>query len=127
MLPTPESRRDLIHLFDTTSDLRLRWSIVKALAAMGTAEELEFFSSLLGGRSTELDDKIRQYAALGLGRIGGMHVTFDFDPRARTPFDFEVEEILQVQPELGVGLEIARQAQGGIGGNPAAFVDDSTK
>ena len=34
-----------------------------------------------------------------------MHVTFDFDHRARPPFDFEVEEILQVQPELRVGTE----------------------
>lgn len=68
---TAESRRDLMELFDKSADLKLRSEIVRALAEMATPDQLEFFSSLLPGRSTTLDDEIRQYAALGLGQIGG--------------------------------------------------------
>ncbi len=68
---TPESRADLVDLFGKTADLRLRALIVEKLAGIGTATELAFFSSLLEGRSTVLDDHIRKFAALGLGRLGG--------------------------------------------------------
>jgi hypothetical protein len=70
-VPTPESRADLIHLYDTTPDLRLRGAIVEGLAGIATPEELPFLSSLLPGHSSDLDDWIRRYAALGMGRIGG--------------------------------------------------------
>ncbi len=70
-IPTSESRSDLISLFDKSADLGLRAFIVQKLAGIGTTQEVAFFSSLLAGRSTSLDDKIRRFAALGLGRIGG--------------------------------------------------------
>jgi len=55
-----------------------------------------------------------------------MYVTFNFHYHARTPFNLKIEEILQVQPKLRVGLKVTRQAQGGIGGYAAAFVHDFT-
>ena len=58
-------------LFDASADLRLRAGIVEKLAGIGTPGEMSFFSSLLAGRRTALDDQIRTFAALGLGRIGG--------------------------------------------------------
>ena len=51
-------------------------------------------------------------------------MALDLDGGARAPLDFEVEEVLQVQPELRVGFEVARQAQSRVGGNAAAFVDN---
>jgi hypothetical protein len=30
-----------------------------------------------------------------------MHLLLDFDRRARASLDFEVEEVLQIEPELG--------------------------
>jgi hypothetical protein len=68
---TSESRGDLIDLFDKSRDLRLRSSITLALARTGHLDNLAFFASLLPGRSTESDDLIREYAVLGIGRIGG--------------------------------------------------------
>jgi hypothetical protein len=68
---TPESRADLIGLFDRTTDLSFRRDIVQALAESGTTTEIAFFASLLPGRSNELDDRVRVYAAWGLGRVGG--------------------------------------------------------
>ena len=70
-IPTPTSRADLVQLFDKSADLRLRVLIVDKLARIGTREESAFFSSLLSGRSTGLDDQIHIFAALGLGRLGG--------------------------------------------------------
>jgi hypothetical protein len=70
-IPTPESRVDLVQLFDKSADLRLRALIVDKLARIGTREEFAFFSSLLPGRSTGLDDQIHIFAAQGLGRLGG--------------------------------------------------------
>jgi hypothetical protein len=70
-IDTPESRADLIKLYHDSPDLDLRNQIVKALAGLATPELLPFFSGLLPGESTVSDDQIRQWAALGLGRIGG--------------------------------------------------------
>ena len=66
-----ESRVDLIRLYDKSTDLILRNGIVHALASLATPDQLQFFAELLPGRSTEIDDRIRQWAALGLGHIGG--------------------------------------------------------
>ena len=70
-IPTRESRRDLVGLFDKSADLQLRAGIAGTLAGIATAEEVPFFSSLLAGRSTQLDDQVRTFAARGLGRLGG--------------------------------------------------------
>ena len=70
-IDTQESRVDLIKLYDESTDLRLRTQIVEALAGMATQEQSTFFADLLPGRSTPMDDQIRQWAALGLGKIGG--------------------------------------------------------
>ena len=51
-----------------------------------------------------------------------MHLALDFDRRARASLDFEVEEVLQIEPELGIGVEVARQAQGCVGGDAAALM-----
>jgi hypothetical protein len=84
-IPTPESRSDLIALFDQSADLRLRADIVEKLAGIGTIQEMAFFVSLLAGRSTALDDQIRIFAALGLGRIGGKEAVRDLDAALQSP------------------------------------------
>jgi HEAT repeat protein len=70
-IDTNESRADLIRLYDKSTDLSLRNQIVQALAGISTPDEVQFFVELLPGRSTEMEDEIRQWAALGLGHIGG--------------------------------------------------------
>jgi len=70
-IPTPESRADLVRLFDKSADLSLRGIIAEKLAGIATPEELPFFSSLLPGRSSTLDDRIRVFAVLGIGKLGG--------------------------------------------------------
>ena len=82
-IPTSESRSDLISLFDKSADLGLRAFIVQKLAGIGTTQEVAFFSSLLAGRSTSLDDKIRQFAVLGLGRIGGKEAVMALESALR--------------------------------------------
>jgi hypothetical protein len=68
---TSTSRRELLVWFDRSSDLHARRNIVDAIARSGHPDNLTFLASLLPGRSTELDDWIRNTAALGIGRIGG--------------------------------------------------------
>ena len=70
-IDSAESRVDLIRLYDKSTDLNLRTQIVHALAGLATPDQLQFFAELLPGRSKEIDDRIRQWAALGLGHIGG--------------------------------------------------------
>jgi hypothetical protein len=70
-IDSTESRTDLIRLYDKSTDLGLRNEIVQALAGLSTPDQLQFFVDLLPGRSTEIDDRIRQWAVLGLGHIGG--------------------------------------------------------
>jgi hypothetical protein len=70
-IPTRESRADLIQLYDKSADLRLRASIVEKLAGIATPAELPFFYSLVPGRSGARDDRIRTFAILGIGRLGG--------------------------------------------------------
>ena len=84
-IPTEESRSDLVSLFDKSADLRLRAFIVRKLAGIGTTKEKAFFASLLAGRSTALDDEIRTFAALGLGRIGGKAAVRDLESGPQSP------------------------------------------
>jgi len=70
-IDTSESRADLVKLYDNGTDLALREQVVHALANIATPDQLDFFAELLPGRSTPDADQIRQWAALGLGRIGG--------------------------------------------------------
>jgi hypothetical protein len=84
-IQTPESRGDLVALFDKSADLRLRADIVEKLAGIGTTAETAFFSGLLAGRSTALDDRIRVFAALGLGRIGGKDAVKDLENAPPSP------------------------------------------
>lgn len=70
-IPTATSRADLVELYDKTPDLKLRGLIVEKLAGIATPEELSFFASLLPGHSSALEDRLRIFAALGIGRIGG--------------------------------------------------------
>jgi HEAT repeats len=65
------SRQELIAWFDRSRDLRLRSTIVEAIARTGHPNNLTFLASLLPGHSAEPDDYIRQKAALGIGLIGG--------------------------------------------------------
>jgi HEAT repeats len=68
---SPSSRQELIAWFDRSKDLRLRSTIVEAIARTGHAENLLFLASLLPGHSAEPDDYVRRWAALGIGLIGG--------------------------------------------------------
>ena len=70
-ISTDESRADLIKLYDSSTDLALRGQIVEALAGIATENEVTFFSQLLPGRSAPADDRVREWALLGLGHIGG--------------------------------------------------------
>ena len=68
---TPSSRAELINWFDRSDDLQVRSSIVRAVAGARHRDNLPFLVSLLPGRSTEIDNRIRRDAALGIGMIGG--------------------------------------------------------
>jgi hypothetical protein len=49
----------------------MRYSIVRAVARARHPDNLPFLTSLLPGRSTKADNRIRTDAALGIGIIGG--------------------------------------------------------
>jgi hypothetical protein len=70
-IDTADARNDLVSLFDRTSDLGIRGSIVHALAEMNSGDQLKFFASLLPGHVSSAEDEIRQYAILAIGRVGG--------------------------------------------------------
>jgi hypothetical protein len=70
-IDTEESRADLVNLFDKSTDLNIRESIVKALAEMSSSDQLAFFANLLPGPGLEPEDRIRQWAVLAIGRFGG--------------------------------------------------------
>jgi hypothetical protein len=53
-----------------------------------------------------------------------VHVALNFNLCTRPPFNFKIEEILKIQPELRVGFEVACQAHGSIGGNSTARMYD---
>ena len=70
-IDTPSSRTELIEWFDRSDDLQIRSSIVNAVARARHPNNLPFLASLLPGRSTQVDNRIRRDAALGIGMIGG--------------------------------------------------------
>lgn len=70
-IPTPQSRADLIRLYDRYDDPQLRASIVEKLAGLATPAELPFFTRILPGPASPLDDRVRVFAILGIGRLGG--------------------------------------------------------
>ena len=84
-IPTGDSRRDLVSLFDASADLRLRSLIVQKLAEIGTPREMPFFASLLPGRGKALDDQARKFAALGLRQLGGREAVKDLEKAPRSP------------------------------------------
>jgi hypothetical protein len=51
----------------------------------------------------------------GARDVDGMDLALNCNFRPRASLDFQVEEVLQVEPELRIGVEVTRQAQGGIG------------
>jgi hypothetical protein len=70
-IDTPSSRAELIDWFDRSDDLQIRSFIVNAVARARHPDNLPFLASLLPGRSTQVDNRIRRDAALGIGMIGG--------------------------------------------------------
>jgi hypothetical protein len=70
-IDTGESRSDLVNLFNSTSDPRIREFIVEALAEMSSSDQIDFFTSLLLASGSEPDDKISQWAILAIGLHGG--------------------------------------------------------
>jgi hypothetical protein len=70
-IDTPSSRAELIDWFDHSDDLQIRSSIVNAVARARHPDNLPFLVTLLPGRSTQVDNRIRRDAALGIGMIGG--------------------------------------------------------
>jgi hypothetical protein len=68
---TVESRQDLRDIHDASDNLRLRASVVSALATTGAPDNLPFFQTLLPGRETVGDNLIRRFAAYGIGYIHG--------------------------------------------------------
>ena len=84
-ISTAASRADLVDLYEKSADLRLRASIVHALAGIATAAELPFFDSLLPGHSSALEDAIRVSAALGIGRLGGEQAVAILRDAPRSP------------------------------------------
>lgn len=70
-IDTPSSRGELSDWFDRSDDLQVRSAIVRAVARARHPDNLTFLASLLPGRSTEIDNRIRRDAALGIGMIGG--------------------------------------------------------
>jgi HEAT repeat protein len=70
-IDTDESRADLVNLFDRSTDFNIREYIANALAEMSSSDQLAFFTSLLTGPSSEREDRIRQWAVLAIGRLGG--------------------------------------------------------
>jgi hypothetical protein len=70
-IDTNESRSDLVNLFNSSTDPRIRESIVEALAEMSSSDQMEFFTGLLLASGSEPNDKILQWAILSIGRHGG--------------------------------------------------------
>jgi hypothetical protein len=70
-IDTDESRSNLVTLFKCSADLRIRESIVNALAEMSSSDQTDFFTTLLLSSGSEPDDKILQWAILAIGFRGG--------------------------------------------------------
>jgi hypothetical protein len=70
-IDTSESRSDLVNLFNSSTDPRIRESIVEALAEMSSSDQMDFFTGLLLISGSEPSDKILQWAILAIGLHGG--------------------------------------------------------
>ncbi|MFI5247382.1 MAG: HEAT repeat domain-containing protein [Nitrospirales bacterium] len=68
---TPESRKTLRSLFAETTNQGTRSWIVENLARTGHPSNLKFFVGLLQGNTAQGNERIGEYAALGLGYLGG--------------------------------------------------------
>jgi hypothetical protein len=55
-----------------------------------------------------------------------LYLALDFGDFARTPRYFQIVEILKIEPEFSIRMEKSRESQGGLWGNPPAFVDNFT-
>jgi hypothetical protein len=82
---TVDSRSALREAFDRSRDLWIRAAIVHAIAETGHADNLEFLGTLLPGRSSELDDRIRRIALLGIGVVGGDAAVSALSAAPRSP------------------------------------------
>lgn len=69
-LASPRSRAALRDLLSKSGEPSRRSAIVLALARAGHRDDAGFFASVL--EDSRMDARTRQYAALGLGRIGGV-------------------------------------------------------
>jgi hypothetical protein len=70
-IDTNESRSDLVNLFNSSTDHRIRESIVEELAEMSSSDQMDFFTGLLLASGSEPNDKILQWAILAIGLHGG--------------------------------------------------------
>lgn len=66
-IDTPSSRAELIDWFDRSNDLQVRSVIVRAVATARHPDNLPFLASLLPGRSTQIDNRIRRDARSASG------------------------------------------------------------
>ncbi|MEN6536618.1 MAG: HEAT repeat domain-containing protein [Bryobacteraceae bacterium] len=86
-IDTSTSRADLVELYEHSVDLQLRADIVEALAGIATSAELPFLASLIPGHSGIYDDRIRIWAILGVGRVGGEKAVEILKSAPRSPTD----------------------------------------
>jgi hypothetical protein len=98
------SRAHLRRLYDATPDLESRHAIVVALGRLSHPDSLEFLASLLPGRPTLYDNRIKLAAANGLVCIGGtaaaaavVQGTKDWPDRDR-----RIELLLKIAPRAAV-------------------------
>ena len=68
--------------------------------------------------------EVRATMALSEVHPGGLDLAVDLGGFAGAALALEIVKILEVEPKFGVGLEIARQAQGGFRSDAAALVHD---
>jgi hypothetical protein len=98
------ARAHLRQLYDETPDLESRAAIVAALGRLSHPDSLDFLVSLLPGRHTSYDDRIRRLAIDGLVCIGGdvaaaavVEATKDWTDR-----DQRIELLMKVAPRRAV-------------------------
>jgi hypothetical protein len=51
-----------------------------------------------------------------------VHLTLYLGDLARTPCNFQIKETLEIQPKLGIGVEVSCQAQRGLRRDSAPLV-----
>ncbi len=102
-IDTPESRNDLIDVFNKNTDIRFRSTVVYALAEMNSFDELPFFTGLLPGHTSEPDDSVREPAVLAIGRLGG-------DPGVNQLASFLKSSLTSASPRLRSASVVALAA-----------------